>query len=206
MSGFIDFSYQIYPPDGRVYLGGRTYDNWLEVAGGMIDVAEGNGGVVFVPTAAGTHIVQRFFRGLGSPAAAGFKTFSSGFLADSEDDFIAFVRTQGHGEPTTFFPGDWDCEAFTATDGGTYRLKRMPALGVVPGLEAEDFPIRIFLDNVEDDDNASIAGRTVTANGTGLLEIVYAPLYTVALQGVTKKPEDTNTLIVTMTLVEGIMP
>lgn len=197
---------KLFPDDGRCYFGGRVFDNWLEIAGGPIS-AQRTSGVVIIPTEAGTHILQRYYRGPTVSAAANARAFSTGFLADSQSDYFAWTRIQGRGEATTFFPGLWESELFNVTSGQTYKLRRLPALGVVPGLEAEDFPVEVYLDGEAEPDPAAatISGRNVTALVSGQIEVLYAPLYTVVITAQGEQVEDSNTMLVTMTLTEVVL-
>lgn len=193
---------QIFATDGRCYFGGRTFDNWLEVAGGLIEVNEGVG-LVVVPTESGKDIIQQYYRGATQPEDPGKRVFSTGFIADSEDDYFHYRRVKGRNEAISFFPGvPPQVDLFAATNGETYMLSRLPALGSVPGVTEDDFPILIYLEGELDPSAADITGRTVTANATGELEVEYMPVYTVIISSLSERAEDSGTHVISMTLSE----
>jgi hypothetical protein len=207
--GFQTWAEQFLVPDGRVWIGSRRFANFFEVAGGSITVGNSDSPTILLPTAGGTNIPQKFYRGPKAPKSANFRNFGVGFIGDAPADFDYFKLAQARGVPQRFFPGYPEIEVWDVISGQTYNLRRLPWNGIIaeiPGvLEDEDMPITFLLDEEADPAAASVSGQVVTALETGELAVKYYPIYQMTFGSVADVVEDSNSLVCSCTLNEAVM-
>jgi hypothetical protein len=203
--GFINwsptFGHYALPQDGSIYLGTHFY---RDVPEEQMTVTASDG-VLVLPTLAGTNILQKHYRGSDRPLKGDKREFTIAFLADREDDFIRFEIAQSEGQVLYFCPGLYVVESFQATSGSVYRLSRPLAAGIVPGVTAGTHPVRFYVNDVETEDAAVVAGQTLTASVTGKLAIWYLPAFRVVILGYQYNIDGVNDLRVQATLSEAIV-
>jgi hypothetical protein len=136
-------------------------------------------------THAGTHILQKPYYGANRPLECPSFEFQASFEAGSETDYFLIRRAKRRGAAVYFCPYLWTEEVFDATSGEDYYLTRPLADGIVTGVTSTTHPLRIFLDDVEDNGSpsATVSGQTVTAGATGILAIRYMPVFKVVVSG-----------------------
>lgn len=132
-------------------------------------------------THAGTHIVQRAYRGPEAPRERKGFRFTGRMQVNSQDRAEALRAACVHGGPFYFANLDRATDVFDAVIGEAYKLTRPLATSVLAseGVDETSHPTKILLDGVVDPTAASITGQVVTAADTGVLTIHYTPIYRV---------------------------
>lgn len=159
-------------------------------------------GAVILVGLDGSGIIQVPFRGDAAPLNLDRKSFSFGFLVDSEDDFIALQFAKAAGEPVPFCSGSWVTEMFPATAGQTYSLSRPSADSVLPSMPGVDLTPKIYLEGERSDGSASVVGSRVTALATGRIGVYYMPVYYVGFTSLSKTLQAYNNFVIQAEIVE----
>lgn len=155
-----------------------------------------------LPTAAGTHIFQREFRGDDAPKDKRALRFSFDVQADTDLAWWALKEAKGTCAPFYFATGVRQTDTFAATSGSTYRLTSPIAAGIVPGVTTVTHPHVIKLDGVVDPSAATISGQTLTANATGTIIVQYTPVHWVRIAQFPEEIAQHNDAVIAVVLEE----
>lgn len=196
--GYLSWDVPLVPRehDGAFFLAGRWYRFWPEEGHGFT-TSPGDGAVVLTMED-GSHVVQIPYRTPENPLIIDAKVFSTGFDADSRDDFRHLERQRSLGMPVVFFPGAPEMESFQGP--GSFRLLRPQAADVVPGITAGNYPVEVRLDEVVVS-SSGVTGQAVSA-GSGITAVTYYPAYMVIIEAVQWVLSGVNDFAGTFTLQE----
>jgi hypothetical protein len=147
---------------------------------------QGAAGVWALPTAAGTHIFQRPYRGDSKPKNFDAYRFSLTIRAVDEDSWYFIKRARAKAAPFYFASGIRVEDEFAATSGSSYRLSRPLASGVVTGVTSVTHPTVILLNGAVSPSSGSVSGQTLTASATGAITVIYTPVHAVWFAGWTE--------------------
>lgn len=199
LNGFGDWS--------RDWLKTTPYllDRHLEVpfepeAGGLVTTLTGGVGVVV--TIDGRGYLQAFYRSEAKSLRADRLSQTPTIICSQEGDWETIMRAGALPSGVAWCPYRWDCEAFQVTDGGTYQLARPHAAGIVPGVTSGTHPVKLITGGVEDPTAGTVEGDVLTAAMTGLLFVIYLPIYTVAVTARTESVTEYPVLSVQISLEE----
>lgn len=203
-TGYVEWVRPLFAP-GDMYLDGLALEVPPEEGFGGVTWTK-DGGVFIRRTHDGSAVVFRPYRGVDASAIPQRYTFQIGLLGDSESDFIRLSIAEAAGRLVSFVPGLPACDVFPgAVSGNSYTLNRAVASDVIGSIDPGVFPVLVYLDGVENDEAATVSGRTVTATASGELAIYYMPVFQVLplSQG---SVQEYNRLMVTWALSEELVP
>ncbi len=213
-AGYFGWQRQAYAT--RAWLGGRLFQTFYEASAGPLEMS-GPGSLIMRASHGGTALQHRAFLGSKAPACRDPKSFPVTILADFEDDVRHIWRLQAAAALFDFAPGLAVVERFEGVaSGSTYTLNRRLGSLVSPAIREEFHPVYhgpldtiFYVDGVEDPGAATIGGdgRTVTATASGILEVLYSPVFAVEMQGgFTMAADLVGRMTLSFTLQEHILP
>lgn len=200
----------------RAWIGGRLFETFYEEKAGPLEMS-GPGSLIMRASHAGTALQHRAFLGSKAPACRDPKVFPCTIIADFEDDVRHLWRLQAAAALFDFAPGLAVVERFEdVASGSTYTLNRRKGSLVSPAILEAFHPVYhgplstvFYLDGVLTPGAATIGGdgRTVTAAASGLLEVLYSPVFAVEmLGGFTEAADLVGRMTLSFTLQEHILP
>lgn len=213
-AGYFGWERQAYAT--RAWLGGRLFQTFYEASAGPLEMS-GPGSLIMRASHGGTALQHRAFLGSKAPACRDPKTFPCTIIADFEDDVRHVWRLQAAAALFDFAPGLAVVDRFdSVASGSTYLLNRRLGSLVSPAILEAFHPVYhgplstlFYLDGLLAPAAASIGvdGRTVTAAATGMLEVLYSPVFAVEmLGGFTEAADLVGRMTLSFTLQEHILP
>lgn len=187
------------------YLDGKT---WTVHEGfDSIEIAESKeSALTVIPTAAGTHVLQKpfYYPYWNRSAGRMMYEFQFDILGFDEEEFYRLKRASARGAAVYFVPFLWVEEVFGATDGDSLLLTRPVAWGIATGCTSGTHPASFFLDDVLDPSCASLTGQTLSALDTGTIAVRYTPAFRVIFTGFSERYDGVNRVVASVSLREVV--
>lgn len=188
------------------YLDGKTYT--VHQGFDEISVAESDEcGLIVIPTAAGTHVLQKpyYYGGSNRSSARTFYEFQFKVMGYDEEEFFRLKRASARGASFYFVPFLWVEEYFPGAEVAvSYTLTRPVAWGIATGVTSGTHPAVYFKADVEDANCASISGQTLTIAEQGDITVRYMPAYRVICAGLSESYTEVNKVVMDVTLREVV--
>jgi hypothetical protein len=195
------FRYGLF--DAPIWLDGRTFSVHNGPESGVAWATPMT--AYLVQALDGSHRVIRPHLGEGAPDGRAPVSFSMELMIASESDYRSLMRAEARAAAVWVCPLIRSIEVFQAVSGGSYRLSRPIAYGIVPGVNETEYETIVEIDGVENSSAATVSGRTVSALASGVLVIESTPVFA-CLVKISHSYRTANALVVSVSCDEGIEP
>jgi len=184
---------QVWLDGGFLSIAGGRQTDWAEdVSHRVIIMHSGNG------------VVASGRRGDKAPDAYDRRSPVITLYANNESDYYKIRKLKADGTGFWFSDGVRVSDTFTATSAATYTLSRRRAKGVVTAVDETSHPTKVYFNGSLDGTKATIGAneQTVTANGTGEIEIRYTPVFWCIVSDIPESQQFHNRREITLALQE----